>query len=370
MVRVGVLGCGFIARHHARQLWRAGRDGHDVELVAYFDRDPARAEGLAGEVATTMAGLGRPRVAAEVGEVLAVVDAVFLCTWTSAHRELAALAAAAGCAVFCEKPLGTDLADAVAVAGDLRRCPVDMVGLVLRSSPAMLAVRELVADPAAGRLMNVVFRDDQYLPVDGLYGSRWRADPDRAGSGALLEHSIHDVDLLEWFGGPMATVGCLTAEFHGIAGIEDSVTATGRYAAGGSFSLSSVWHEVHDRPSQRRIEVFCERRLVTLEGDVLGPVRLQSDDETLELEGGGLVAWLEDRGVEVVSAEARFLDAVAARFRGDAAARPRPDATDALRAHEVLDAMYRSAAAGGAPIEVPSPVTPAGDGGSGVTARW
>ncbi len=144
--------------------------------------------------------------------------------------------------------------------------------------------------------MNVVFRDDQYLPVGGMYASEWRADQALAGSGALLEHSIHDVDLLEWLVGPIESVCAHRGNFHGLHGIEDSITASGGFAEGGSFALASVWHEIHSRPSLRRIEVFCEHRLVTVEGDVFGPVVCESAAGTVRLEGDDLTRWLAERG--------------------------------------------------------------------------
>lgn len=217
----------------------------------------------------------------------------------------------------------------------------------------MLALRELVRSPAAGAVMNVVFRDDQYLPVGGMYGSAWRADAGLAGSGVLLEHSIHDVDVLEWLVGPIRTVAARSGSFHGIEGIEDSISALGTHTSGASFTLASVWHEVHDRPSQRRIEVFCENRLVTLEGDVFGPVSVHTDEGVTSFSGDELVAWLTERGMEMVSAETRFLTALGGNLDGRlVGGAPRPDASDALRAHLIVDSMYRSARDGGAPVEV------------------
>ena len=127
-------------------------------------------------------------------------DAVYVCTWTSEHPRLVAAAAERGLAVFCEKPLATDLAAAEAmadaVAGAGRRQPG-------RAGPAPLARRSSgpgtwSSRPDAGRVMAVVFRDDQFIPVQGHYGSTWRADRDQAGAGTLLEHSIHDVDMLRF----------------------------------------------------------------------------------------------------------------------------------------------------------------------------
>ena len=43
-----------------------------------------------------------------------------------------------------------------------------------------------------------------------------------------------------------------------------------------------------------------------------------------------------------------------AQLDGGTAPRLRPDIDDALRAHVLADATYRSAAAGGAPVSVPA----------------
>ena len=92
--------------------------------------------------------------------------------------------------MFCEKPLAVNLAAATAMTDAVARAGVtNQVGLVLRHSPSFRWLHHQVSDPAAGPLMNVVFRDDQYLPIQGLYGSTWRADRDqgrrRHPAGAL-----------------------------------------------------------------------------------------------------------------------------------------------------------------------------------------
>ena len=352
-VKVGFLGAGFIARYHAMQLRLASEPN---EIVAVHDLDPARA-------AKFVADEGG-RVVDDLDDVADAADAVFVCTWTAAHLEQVRRLCDAGVAVFCEKPLSTALAPARELAEVVRSSgTTNMVGLVLRSSPALLALRELVHDASSGPVMNVVFRDDQYLPTQGMYASTWRGDVDKAGSGVLLEHSIHDMDLLEWLVGPIESVAARQSFIHGIEGIEDSVSVLAAFHGGATASLASVWHEVLSRPSQRRIEVFCERALVTLEGDVFGPVRRQDSAGELVLDGDELVAWLAERGVPLVSAEQRFLESVRA---GGATATGRlsPDVHDALRAHVLVDAVYRSAAQGGVPVEVP-PSEPAPDDAGG-----
>src|SRR6202011_4848622 len=104
-------------------------------------------------------------------------DAVWVCTPTVAHRRAVDAALDGGRAIFCEKPLATDLAharslvEAVAAAGTPAQS-----GLVLRSAPVFRALRDLVASGTLGRPMAAVFRDDQYFPIQGTYGSKWRAD--------------------------------------------------------------------------------------------------------------------------------------------------------------------------------------------------
>ena len=341
-VRVGFLGAGFIATYHGKSLRRGGGDHR---IAAVYDIDPARTEAFAAASGATPMG--------SEDEVLDAVDAVYICTWTSEHPRLVAKAAARGLGVFCEKPLATDLASARALTGSvLAAGVVNRVGLVLRSSPAMLELRHQLEDPRNGRVQAVVFRDDQYLPVQGMYGSTWRGDPSRAGAGTLLEHSIHDVDALEWLLGPIASVSARSSTFHGDEPIEDTVVATFETAAGAQVSLTSVWHQLLARPSLRRMEILCEKAFLTLEGDVFGPVTWTRDDgDAGSLANDDLFdAVIARQGGVLHNHDRAFVEAVAA---GQVVPQDDdPDVRTALRAHVLVDAAYRSAAAGGTPIAI------------------
>jgi predicted dehydrogenase len=227
---------------------------------------------------------------------------------------------------------------------------VNQVGLVLRFLSPFRFVRHLLADPRAGRVMAVVFRDDQYLPVGGQYGSDWRKDPARAGRGALLEHSIHDLDALQWWLGPVRSLAARVRELHGIPRIDDVATAQLEFESGALASLVSVWHDVLERPSNRRIEIFCERLFVAVEGDLVGPVRFQFTGEAEQvLERGALLEALRARGDDSVNPATAFLAAVRDGRPAD------PDFAAALPAQRLADAVYASADAGGALIR-PAPL--------------
>lgn len=336
--RVGFLGTGWIAQFHAYLLTTSDEP---FDKGPVFDTDAERAARFAAD-------WGFSAVSTEE-EVLEDCDAVYVTTWTAEHERLVHAAAERGRAVFCEKPLAFDAAAAERMATAVERAGVvNQVGLVLRHSPAFALLRSLIADPAAGRLMTIIFRDDQFLPTRGYYGSTWRGDRALAGAGTLLEHSIHDVDLIEWLAGPAETVSCHTSSFHGLEGIEDLAALTLTFAGGATAQLTSVWHDIDERGSLRFVEVFCERLWMCLEGDWEGPVRWQfTGAEANALQGAELEAEARRRGARLGNPDGAFVRAVAA-------GRPAwPTLRDAVRPHQIVDAAYASAAQGGAVVSLP-----------------
>ncbi len=330
-VRVGFLGAGLIATYHSKSLRHSGAD---VAWAGVYDPD--------GERAAAFAAASGATVCDTEDEVLDGCDAVYVCTWTSEHRRLVEAACRRGVAVFCEKPLAFDGEAARAMTELVDRSGVvNQVGLVMRYAPVYSLLKDLIAEPASGRLMNVVYRDDQYIPTQGMYRSTWRGELDKVGAGALLEHSIHDIDMIEYVCGPVSSLSARSANFHGIDGIEDSVVVSMAFAGGGLGVLASVWHDILERPSLRRVEVFCERLYATLEEDWFGPLRWTRPGEpTQELGGDELVAEVERRGLVSENPDGAFVRAVAAGGRAW------PSFGDAVRPHDLVDAPYRSAAVG------------------------
>ncbi|MEY2473203.1 MAG: hypothetical protein QOK28_2532 [Actinomycetota bacterium] len=333
-IRVGFYGAGLISGVHTWML-RDVNVAH--EIVAVCDPDPERA--------ATMAQRFDAKVVDE-DELLDLVDAVFITCWTSEHERLVAKAAAKRRAVFCEKPLAFDAAAATRMADTVEAAGVvNQVGLVLRTSPAFRVVKQLLADPRAGNPIAVVFRDDQYIPNQGFYASTWRVDPALAGRGTLLEHSIHDVDMLQWIFGPVAAVSATCRYNHGYDRIDDVCAARLEFANGTVVQLTSVWHDILERGSLRHVEVFCDHLYVKLEGDRLGPVRWQFTGESEHMvDGDDTLAFLRDARDHMPTLEQDFLAAV----RDGRAATP--TLRDAIPAHQIVDALYASADSGGAVV--------------------
>lgn len=345
MIEIGLVGCGFIGAVHSFALQGlVDADAVDARVTRVCDRDPDRARSFAEHHDAEVAG--------GVEALAEAVDAVWVCLPTGDHLEAVERSTAAGAAVFCEKPLGRDLAEARRVAEHLTRVP-SRVGLVLRSAPVFRALADELAAGRHGRPMAAVFRDDQWFPLGGMYGSDWRSDASVAGAGTLLEHSIHDLDLLRWLLGDPTAVSATIANFAGHEGVEDLASVQLAFEGGASAALVSVWHRVASRSSTRRLEVFCEDALLWLDDDNMGPLHVETS-EGVERRAAELPGWtarfgLPDEFVKPLALYAtqdkEFLDDLAAG-RDPAG----PGVGDALAAHRLVDAAYRSAAAGGSPV--------------------
>src|SRR4051794_15091105 len=276
MIRIGLVGCGHIGMVHAVALQQlADAELVDARLTATFDDDSERAAKMARRHG------GEPHDTLE--SLLDAVDAVWVCTWTAAHLAAVEAAADRGLAIFCEKPLAPDFSSARRVSAALERVP-HQVGLVLRWAPVFRNIATAVASGDYGPALAAVMRDDQYFPVQGLYGSTWRGEVAHAGGGTVIEHSIHDVDVIRWTMGDPVAVSARTAARFGFPGIEDTAAATFTYADGSIAQLTSVWHQVLSRESSRRLEVFCEKAMLWTDDDYLGPVHVLTDDGELLVE--------------------------------------------------------------------------------------
>jgi len=354
--RIGLIGCGLIGRFHARGIRGLIRLGLvDADYVAVCDRVPERAEEFA-----RIAGLNFWTADADQLIAWPQVNAVYVCAPTAEHKALVLKAASAGKHIFCEKPLARTAADAREMYEAVRKAGVrHQVGLILRHSPIFTVLKELVGDPRLGRLMAVLFRDDQFFPIQGHYASDWRGDIAVAGGGTLIEHSIHDLDLLTWLAGEVESVRAETRNYAGHAGVEDLASVSLRFAGGATAQLLSVWHHVLSRGSGRLLELFFERGYFAVEEDFFGPIRYEtyatkgpavlSDEEVrrryLELVGLTGEVYAEALGRYSLE-DYLFLRALSEECD------PFPGFDTGLHAHELVDAAYRSAAESGREVRI------------------
>jgi predicted dehydrogenase len=120
-----------------------------------------------------------------------------------------------------------------------------------------------------GRPMGYTLRDDQYWPTgDVVPGhSSWRSQRSEAGGGALLEHSIHSADIVSWLFGPAVRVYARSRNLFGYD-VEDVAALTVEHQSGVVGTILTVFNGVRGR-EERRFEVFFERGAVEATTDFL-----------------------------------------------------------------------------------------------------
>jgi predicted dehydrogenase len=137
-------------------------------------------------------------------------DAAVIATPNVTHKPLILQALEAGCHVLCEKPLGMDHAETVAIyeaakASGRRH----MTAFTYRFVPAMRYLRHLVRTGELGEIRHARF---QRLQDWGAGAIGWRQYRDMAGSGELADMGIHRLDFAEDLLGPIASVCSATRQ--------------------------------------------------------------------------------------------------------------------------------------------------------------
>ncbi|TFF95072.1 Gfo/Idh/MocA family oxidoreductase, partial [Candidatus Thorarchaeota archaeon] len=277
-IQLGLIGTGNIGRTHLTAfLALQEADLFDVEITGICDIDENSLESAAELFSVE-------NVYTDYNELLAedAIDMVYICTPTNRHSDMVKAAARAGKPLFCEKPL----AHSAPQAGELLAVTNDAqvpaaVGLVLRYDQFLVYAKNLLETHDFGAPMMAHIRDDQRFPVDYIYYSKWRGDRSIAGGGTLIEHSIHDIDILRWFLGEVESLTA-TIGFYSGREVEDHASIIMKHVSGAVTTLDSIWHWV-ERPNERSIEFFFERGYIG--------IRLESAKRYLEyhLQGRGPV---------------------------------------------------------------------------------
>lgn len=189
-MKVGIIGCGLIGGKRADAL------SGDDKLVATYD--------LVGTRAIALAAKHRAEASASIGELVSKVDAVVVATTNDQLTPVATEAVKAGKHVVIEKPAArraSELAPLLELAR--ARGVVVKVGFNHRFHPAAQKAREILDAGAAGDVMFIRGRYGHGGRIG--YDKEWRADPDRAGGGELIDQGVHLIDLARWFLGAELT---------------------------------------------------------------------------------------------------------------------------------------------------------------------
>lgn len=229
-VGIAVVGMGWMGSVHARafsQLSRMAEVGVAPRLVFCADNDAER-------VAWAMRVFGFAHGGSDwrAGVAMDEVDVVCVAAPTALHAEVVEAAAAAGKHVYCEKPVGRNLAEtrraveAVAAAGVLSCC-----GYNYRHLPVVQYCRRLLDEGRFGAVEHINARFLSMYGANALSPLSWRFLNAEAGSGVVADILSHAVDMAHFFAGPIARVMAVSKVFIGERPLPDSVAGS-HYAVG------------------------------------------------------------------------------------------------------------------------------------------
>lgn len=123
-------------------------------------------------------------------------DGVLICSENSKHRQLVELAAAYGVHVLCEKPLATNLEDAQAILNACSNAGVLlMTAFPMRFSAPIVQLKQQLDSGALGRLYCLNTTNQGRMPI---HERSWFVDPELAGGGAVMDHTVHLADIMRW----------------------------------------------------------------------------------------------------------------------------------------------------------------------------
>lgn len=359
-VNVGIVGAGYIGREHARslRLVRPLFDGR-LNLVGIADSNLKAAEGAARDFEIEYATDDVERLLADPR-----INTIMSCVPSKFHPDILSRAAAKGKALFIEKPFARTYEEVQEMARVLAAHPVPcQTGFVLRYTPVYHVLRDRIAAARKkSKLMTVLLRDDQAFPIRGhMHFTAWRGDRDITGGGVLIEHGIHDIDIIEWFFGPIKTVRAQSRNFAGHPGVEDFISVEFTFADGVVGNMVHLWHDIEPHQAIRHFEIFFRDTFLTLDSYAMGGMTIRDNEadhvwnrEDLYREVQKLKFYPElAKREDIVAMGDYYAIQDYAFVKNLLDDKPlAPTFKDGMRAYGIVQACYWSAAHAGEPVDL------------------
>jgi predicted dehydrogenase len=385
-IGVAAIGYAFMGKAHSGA-WR--------NVNAYFDVPRVRQQVLVGRnpdaVAAAAAKFGWAETATDWRAVLDRddIDIVDVMTPGHLHAEIAIAALAAGKHVIVEKPIANSLEQAEAMASAFAQARARgqhaIVNFNYRRVPAIALAKQLIDDGRIGAIRHVRASYLQDWLADPSSPMSWRLRKAEAGSGALGDLGSHITDLVLHLTGERITAVAggmrtfVTERPSGESGdgaiggtsgsggrleavtVDDAAWATGDLSGGGVVQLE-VTRMARGRKNGLRLEIFGERGSLTFDLERLNELEYFDGGAAEGRQGFSRIlvteanhpwvgAWWPDG--HIIGWEHTFTHQFAQLLSDIRDGVPStPSFDDGLAVQRVLDAIERSALAGGASMRL------------------
>jgi predicted dehydrogenase len=322
---VKVLIVGYAHGHalsYTEQLLKRRMEIGDVEVVGVYDDDEERGRYYANRYGLKFFG--------KIEEAVKVRPDIFtINTETVKHLTYVKLAAENGIHVFCEKPIGVNIRDALEIRDVVKSSGIKFTtGFNARFNPENSKAREVVLSGELGRISMVRVRVAHSAAIDRWFKgwSEWFAVKDMAGGGGFLDLCIHGADLLRYILGdePLEVTG-FVENFTSNYEVDDQGIGVIRFSRGTMGVLDGGWTQLIEGISWSPLEIYGDRGSL-----IRTPIGLIYYSR-------GLKGWIKPN-LERVGKNSldELIDAV--KSGGEVSI----TVDDAVKAQELVEAVYRS----------------------------
>lgn len=280
MLRVAIVGCGFMGRMHANVYSILD----NATLVAVVDRKPEKAEAFSKDFGA--------KAYTDFDEMLAneQVDAIDICLPTYLHSDFTVRSAKAGKHVMCEKPMALTSDEAQAMIDACSAAGVElMIGHCIRFWPEYALLKKINDEGKLGKLTSINMTRYGEFPFWST--DNWLADESKSGGGVLDMH-IHDTDYILYLKGEPSEISSYgTVDHRG----PSQVYTTMQYSDGCVAHLQGGWNLPNHTPFKMAFRAIFEKGAAIMDG---GPLTIYEDGKEpvvpefpkMEAQGGGNIS--------------------------------------------------------------------------------
>lgn len=190
-------------------------------------------------------------------------DAVIICSEYVHHAEIVVAAARAKKHILCEKPLGLSIAEMqrmidVCTENDVKF----MTAFPCRYSEAIQDVKRIIDEGHIGEVLGIKGTNRGVNPGD------WFIDPEKSGGGALMDHTVHVIDLMYWFTrSEVEEVYAVAATKFSDIPVEDAGLVNVKFANGMLGVIDTSWslHDAFPRYFDLTLEITGTEGIISVD---------------------------------------------------------------------------------------------------------
>lgn len=228
------------AHGHAHSYAHSLEQIPNTTLVGIYDENESRGQEAARQHNT--------RFFSSLNELLAKdLDGVMICSENANHRAHVEAAAGRVKGILCEKPIATTIEDAQAIIDSCAESDTKLqVAFPVRFAPTVQQLKSLLDEGKLGKIYSAKCTNHGSMP-----GS-WFVQQDLSGGGAVIDHTVHVIDLLRWFwGSEVVEVYAEIGEslLHPELGTDDAGMLSFKLANGTYGTLDTSWSRSPSYPT-------------------------------------------------------------------------------------------------------------------------